>query len=114
SESLDRVTPADTPGVAIPDVSAACALTPEAVIAVQRLAGNRATSAWLDRKGSVSASNRGRTLSRCPGVCTCGGKCANEAEDEELLASIPRLLRAAVLQRSAGNRPASYFPRKNS
>jgi hypothetical protein len=68
------------------------------VLALQRSAGNRATTAAL------SKAARSRTLARCPGCGgTCGGgkaaSCEHSLEDEEAR----RRLREAVLARKAGS-----------
>jgi outer membrane protein OmpA-like peptidoglycan-associated protein len=62
----------------------------DAVLALQRSAGNRAVGAML-------RSPQGRTLARCAGACRCGGRC----RDDELLEDEPRgTRRASVLARS--------------
>jgi hypothetical protein len=52
--------------------------TPAQALALQRVAGNRATRAALGPPAS------GRTLARCGGgVCTCGGRCHQDELLEE-------------------------------
>jgi hypothetical protein len=65
--------------------------TPEAVLALQRAAGNRTVARALGRSE--------RVLARCAGRCTCGGECG-EAELDDLH-------RTPVLARVARGDPPS-------
>ncbi len=63
------------------------------VLALQRASGNRATTQFL--RGSLEGSTR--VLARCPGRCTCGGKCGRHEEETDPI--FGRELRRAVLAR---------------
>jgi hypothetical protein len=70
----------------------AAASGPQALLAIARAVGNRAMATMLEPRGS-------RTLCRCSGLCTCGGRSGDEdpLPDEAVLR-----LRGAVLGRPTG------------
>ncbi len=70
----------------------------DAVLALQRAAGNRAAVAALHRRASTGAS-RGVLLARCPGRCQCGGRCGGGRGDDAFLDEFARRLQRAVAAR---------------
>jgi hypothetical protein len=86
-----------SPGCGRPRVPAASGGRPEAILALQRAAGNRAVNAVMSRQV-------GHTLARCSGRCTCGGQCThNSANDDDGAGEtrrVERAIAAAVKARS--------------
>jgi hypothetical protein len=64
-----------------------------------RAGGNQATA-------RVATKTPTGTLARCPGPCTCGGRCDDLEADEELLRAGQRAIARAVLARRDKQRPA--------
>ena len=62
------------------------------ILALQAAAGNRATVGLLRRSPASRHTPLARTLARCQGACTCGGKCREEQAEE-----MPAANRAGVL-----------------
>jgi hypothetical protein len=74
----------------------------ESVLALQRLAGNRATQRRLSRTSVTGApAGPGRVLQRCAGGCTCGGSCGTR--DPELEDTASAQLRRAVSARAGAH-----------
>jgi hypothetical protein len=73
----------------------------QAVLTLQRTAGNRATAAAIrqTRTGARAASS---TLARCQGACKCGGVCKQPGDDDELMVEMGRRLSRAATERHAG------------
>jgi hypothetical protein len=74
----------------------------QAVLALQRTAGNRATVAAM-RQTRTGARAANPTLARCQGACKCGGACRKPGDDDELTVEMGRHLQRAAAGRHAGN-----------
>ena len=80
------------------------------ILALQAAAGDRARVGLLRRSPASRHAPLARTLARCQGACTCGGKCREERAEEMPAANragVPAALPASELHRLAstlGNR----------
>jgi hypothetical protein len=71
----------------------------DAVLALQRRIGNRATAAAVGRGPFSGGADR--RLARCLGPCTCGGTCGSGSLDDEVIESLTMRLQRAVAERPA-------------
>jgi hypothetical protein len=72
------------------------------ILALQSAVGNRAMGGLLRRYAGARQAPPARTLARCEGACTCGGKCrADRAEEDAELSRLSKQLAGAVLARQA-------------
>jgi hypothetical protein len=76
----------------------------DALLGLQRAAGNRAVGAALTNGRLTAAAGAQRPLARCEGHCHCGGRCLEGEErrpDDEPAQRLGAQLRRAVADRSA-------------
>ncbi len=81
-------------------------MSSDAVLALQRAAGNRVTTAAL-RGAAVPGRTASRKLARCQGPCQCGGLCGTANRDDELTEDLSRRLQRAVVRRADRSDSAS-------
>lgn len=103
----DRPHAVSAPPIALPPLPVRLQeMHPASVLALQRAAGNRATSELLRGHGPIPPSAptaARRELARCAGACSCGGKC----KQDELLEDEPsKQIQRAVARRVAAIEPA--------